>query len=182
MAVNQKSAEWSRRVWATVVWPALAHYFPDHKYTPIEDLPHDLARSLDCDGGTDAFLIRRGSPPIGLATRAQALEIREPLYNTYTLRVVKPSGLPTEIHKRWTARCDPVVYHAALTGQAYLRDVTDELLTAAISLSAEIIDAVPRKSRPVLVNPADGVLFTYVAWKEVPLRAEYGSQPRLFDV
>jgi|SRR6516164_705192 len=176
----RNGAAWSTRVWREIVWPALADQFPDYRYVTIEDRADPLARMLDADGGTDAYLVRPGHPPIGLAQRAQAIAPTATPYNTFSIRVALPSNLPTEIHKSWEARCDPVLYRAQLTGQAYLRERTEELLSAAIAVSTAIFDAVQTRVRRIYTNPDDGNLFTAVPWKQVTLRASVDDRLRLF--
>ena len=109
-----------------VVWPALAPKLGGGEIVPIEAVSHaGFNKELDTLAGIDAWLIRRGKASIcGVASRVQWGRA----WNTFTIRISRPSGASTEYEKRLRAidNRDHGFLYPHYTIQGYIEDPKGE--------------------------------------------------------
>ena len=105
-----------------VVWPALAPKLGGGEIVPIEAVSHDgFNKELDTLAGIDAWLVRRSKAAIcGVASRVQWGRA----WNTFTIRISRPSGASTEYEKRLRAidSRDHGLLYPHYTIQGYVED------------------------------------------------------------
>lgn len=137
----------STRAFVEVVWPALTPVLGgESQYMPIEGIAgHELAHQLDMVAGIDGFQIRHDRLFMrGIATRVQWIRTGSKPYDTFSIRVSRPSGGITERDKRLVA----VQFRAYgplfpdLTIQAYLREKTNELLSVGVVKTVDLFRCV----------------------------------------
>jgi hypothetical protein len=145
----------SSRVFVDVVWPALTPILGEGStYLPVEGLVDgELAKALDVIAGIDGFQIRGDRKFMrGVGTRVQWMPHGATPYNTFSIRVGRPSGGMTEKSKRILSvqfeNHGPLF--PDLTIQAYLRKETDELLSVGVVKTRDLytcIEKHPLKQR-----------------------------------
>lgn len=139
----------STRAFIEVVWPALAPVLGgDSEYLPIEgSAGQELAEHLDMIAGIDGFQIRSDRLFMrGIATRVQWIRQGYKPYDTFSVRVSRPSGGTTERDKRLIAvqfRGHGPLF-PDLTIQAYLREKTNELLSVGVVKTVDLFRCVQK--------------------------------------
>lgn len=155
----------SDAAFVAVVWPAISEALGGGRIEKVPD-----SHPLDRFGGVDFWQVRDDITALrGIAVRVQ--QCRKS-FDTFTIRKARPSGTGTEWEKRLRAadaeRVDGWLL-PALTLQAYVTDYTaGPLLSVAWIRTTNLTWAVRSGIGRDEVNGDDGVVFTYVAWDELP--------------
>jgi hypothetical protein len=149
----------------TVVWPRVNVLLGGGELVPVESVTADqFARQLDQIAGIDAWIVQGGTYMFGLASRVQWVS-RGP-FNTFTVRMRRPNGVPTEYEKRKAQIATSGALYPKWTCQAFLAKADSEFLTAAIASTDDVIRAVGmRIGRPG--TAPDGVQFWIVPWGDL---------------
>lgn len=139
----------SSRVFVEIVWPAIAPILgEDSRYVPVEGaMNRDIVRDLDTHAGIDGFQVGDSLGVMrGVATRVQWIRPGMTPYNTFTVRVKRPSGSMTEKDKRIRAILNDGygILYPNLTIQAYLRDQSDDLLSVGVVLTKDLFTCVQK--------------------------------------
>lgn len=157
----QRDMSKGTKAFVEIVWPKIAPILGDgNAYMPVEGGASDeLAHYLDTIAGIDGFQIREDRLFIrGIATRVQWIRNPFPPFNTFTVRARRPSGNPTEREKRLCAIQfrDHGPLFPDLTIQAYLREETDELLSAGIVKTVDLYACVQKHPSGVFKRAGNG--------------------------
>ncbi len=126
----------SSRVFLDVVWPAICPLVGGGRIKPVESATDkSMKHDLDTLAGIDGFqMLDQQGVMRGIASRVQWIREGMQPYRTFTIRVKRPSGAPTEREKRLYAiehRHLGFLY-PNLTIQAYVRERTNELLSVGL--------------------------------------------------
>ena len=180
----------SSKVFVEIVWPAIEPLIgPGSRYVPVEGVStHGVAHELDTVAGVDGFqIIDKTSAMRGLATRVQWVRPGASPYNTFSIRLSRPSSAKTEKEKRLlqvTGKDFGLVY-PNLTVQAYLRDGTDELLSVGIAMTDDLYDCVSKHPSNIIRAAGNGgerfeaYHFDYLTSKGYVIRQWHKPTPRL---
>jgi hypothetical protein len=134
---------------------------------PVESVTvNQFAAQLDQIAGIDAWVIQRGTYMYGLASRVQWIKTEQGKrpYNTFSVRMSRPNGVPTEYQKRKAQIATSGALYPKWTCQAYLADSDSSFLTAGVAMTEHVIEAVDRGIGRMQPAPK-GVLFWAVPWK-----------------
>ena len=143
-----------------IVWPEFSGRFGYE--VPIESVTESgFAKELDVRAGIDEWIIGKDSHMRGLASRVQ---FGPKAWNTFTVRMARPSGAPTEYEKRCAQIALPGTIWPHYTLQAYVYQ--DKLLAAALCLTRDLMQAVTDGVGWTQKNRQEGapVLFHVVPW------------------
>lgn len=128
----------SARDFSERAWPVIRDWCGGGELVPVEAVTATpFARLLDNYSGIDHWQVKPQDGQIrGLASRVQWGED----WRTFTVRFSRPSGVPTEYHKRMAAlhAKDEGWLFPALTAQAYLTKRAEQLLSVAIVTTADL--------------------------------------------
>lgn len=152
------------------VWPRIAHWCDGGRIIPVETEDSDeMRQALDVFGRIDAWHITKDGALRGIASRVQYRKV----YNSFTVRLSRPSGVPTEFQKMCAAlehegdgRIGPF-----WTTQAYMDRPRGSLLSVALVETRELIaEAQFQMDRePVIRETATGERFLVLYWKTMHL-------------
>lgn len=155
----QRDMKNGTRAFVEVVWPEVAPLLGGGAYLPVEGVAEgEIAEQLDMVAGIDGFQIREDRRFMrSIATRVQWIPRGAKPFDTFSIRVSRPSGGMTERDKRVVAvqfrEYGPLF--PALTIHAYLRKGSEELLSVGIVRSVDLYRCIhkhPLKSRLVAGN------------------------------
>lgn len=159
MSVTQaiaRSAEHFQRI----VWPHLSPLLGGGHVVPVESVTDSrMAQMLDMLGGVDLWYVNQQQ----IFPVASRVQYGPRPWNTFTVRYSRPSGAPTEYHKRADSIRSGSLY-PRVTIQAYIDG--DRLLSAAAVDTKHLIAQATKHRHQVRVNPADGARFLYVRWDQ----------------
>jgi hypothetical protein len=161
-----------------IVWPRIASWCHGGELVPVEAVTEGkMARALDTLAGIDAWQVVDGQGVRGIASRVQY----GLAYDSFTIRVQRPSGAPTEMHKRLAALERPGEgwLLPALTCQAYLDSRGGTLLSVGLVRTRALYRAVQealRRGAPLHVSPSREK-FIALFWTELK---ESGMQVRFW--
>lgn len=131
---------------------------------PVESVTaNQFAAQLDQIAGIDAWIVQKDSYMFGLGSRVQW--VKRP-FNTFTVRMRRPNGVPTEYEKRKAQIATSGALYPKWMCHAYLAEANSCFLTAAVALTEDVIDAVDRKVGRKR-TAYDGVEFWEVKWREM---------------
>jgi hypothetical protein len=135
----------SARVFADVVWPAVAPLCGGGDLQTVESVTEKrFTDVLDAHAGIDAWqVIKQKSVIRGIASRVQ---YSNRPYNTFTIRYRRDSGARTEYSKRREALLnrEKGYLYPHLTIQAYVSNDAKTLLDAAIICTSDLFDQADR--------------------------------------
>lgn len=120
------------------VWPVVRKWLGGGELCPVETVVHSgFDKELDTLSGIDGWHILREQHAIrGIASRVQPIGDGDKRWDTFTIRVRRPSGVPTEYQKRLHAlhNADRGFLLPHVTTQAYVAKPSREgaLLSAAM--------------------------------------------------
>lgn len=156
----------SARAFQTVVWPMVGGLLGGGELVPVESVTADqFAAQLDQIAGIDAWIVQRDTYMFGLASRVQWVD-RDP-FNTFTVRMRRPNGVPTEYEKRKAQIATSGALYPKWMCHAYLAEADSSLLTAAVALTDDVIKAVDLQIGRMRTVREDGVQFWEVKWREL---------------
>jgi hypothetical protein len=150
-----------------IVWPVMGPLVGGGRLIPVETVTSaGFTRELDLLAGIDAWQILSGQSMRGLASRVQ---FGERAWNTFTVRSSLKSGYDTELQKRirWADHgWEKGLLGPHLTCHAYVaeRSGPDQLVSAAIARTRDIIAAIRCGYSYRRANGADGNVFECVDW------------------
>lgn len=133
----------SARDFEAVVWPRVSGAFGGGELIPVESVTADqFAAKLDRIAGIDAWIVQGGTYMFGLGSRVQWVDAGAAPFNTFTVRMRRPNGVPTEYKKRKEQIATSGALYPKWTCQAYLSKASSEFLTAAVAATEDVIGAV----------------------------------------
>jgi hypothetical protein len=121
----------SARDFLETVWPRIASWCGGGELKVVEDVTAaEMARMLDVQAGIDAWQVSDGAGVRGIASRVQY----GTAYDSFTIRLSRPSGAETEWHKRIRAleHRDEGWICPFFTCQAYLDAPGGDLLSVGL--------------------------------------------------
>lgn len=167
----RKDMSLSSHALATLVIPILRDHCPEFKrsdFRIIEGKEDSVGHDLDILAGIDAYQ-RWLSAMRGIASRVQFGRD----FQTFTIRIARPSGVTTEYEKRLKAikHRDEGYLYPYWTVQAYIASSGERLLSVGLAKTAELylyIEAQEEKGQRLPRNRAGngGEQFLYVPWSQ----------------
>lgn len=155
---------WSAQLFKDVVWPALSPRLGSADVIPVESVTeYKFAKELDTNAGIDAWVLQRQGYLRGLASRVQRTDRN---WRTFTVRMSRLSGRPTEYHKRKMEMATDGAITPYYWAHAYVSPA-GVLLGAAVAKASDVILAVGYQIGRERRNP-DGTIFWCVPWDELP--------------
>lgn len=149
-----------------IVWPAISDICGGGELIPVEGVTEEgFAHALDAESGIDGWQHVVGHGIRGIASRVQWGKN----WRSFTIRESRTSGSTTELSKRLAMLRDGGDWLLpALTVQAYLNPLTDELNGAGIVRTRDLYKYISENRNCVTrTNPDDGNTFVVVFWDDM---------------
>ena len=157
----------SARDFKDVVWPRISDAVGGGDLIPVESVTVDqFAAELDRIAGIDAWIVQRGTYMLGVGSRVQWVATGAVPFNTFTVRMRRPNGVPTEYEKRKAQIATSGALYPKWTCQAYLEKAESGFLTAAVAATDDVIGAVDL-GIGYKRTAYDGVQFWVVPWGDL---------------
>lgn len=144
----------------SIVWPTIGPLLGGGRLMPVETVTDSgMAQTLDMLAGVDLWYVYQDH----IFPIASRVQYGGRAWNTFTIRYSRPSGQPTEYHKRLESIRTGSLY-PAVTIQAYVNN--GQLLAAAAVDTRHLMQIAAKHEHQIRVNPADGAKFIYVNWDQ----------------
>ena len=125
----------SALVFEKLVWPVISPWIGAGELLKMENVKDsNFAKLLDMKAGIDGWQIHSDGMR-GIASRVQITKA----WNTFTVRMSRDSGSPTEYEKRLKAITTGKYIYPYLTVQAYVKTWKGPILSVGMSKTSDII-------------------------------------------
>lgn len=131
---------WTSGLFEQHVWPSISELCGGGEIITMEISVDQLADAFDKHSGIDAWQVTPDSGMRGIGSRIQRIKDDVRPYDSFTVRAKRFNGVKTEFAKRKEAvESNRGFVYPYLTVQAYVREQDNQLLSAAVCKTADLI-------------------------------------------